>query len=102
MLPKSNRFPFRGNFPKTVLHTPLFTIRYEKTGESLRGAVVVSKKVSKKATERNTLRRIFSESFNQYTQSPYSVVFFVKKGALESEKEALKKNIDSMLHSLLK
>lgn len=102
MLPKINRFAFRGAFPKKIVHTPLVTIRYEKNQTQLQGAVVVSKKVSKKATDRNRLRRVISNALYEYKNMPYSIVIFVKKGALIEEKKAFQEYMNKMFSSLLK
>ena len=97
MLPRKNRYVFNGAFPKKVVHTPFLTIRYAKSEGDLHAAIVVSKK----ATERNRMKRLLSESLHKHKQSNYSVVLFVKKLAFSTQKRELQDYVDSSLNSLL-
>ncbi len=101
MLPRKNRYVFGGAFPKKIVHTPFLTIRYAKSEGALHAAIVVSKKTSKKATERNRMKRLLSESLHKHKQSNYSVVLFVKKLAFSTQKRELQDYVDSSLNSLL-
>ena len=66
MLPSTHRLP--KEVVSDVLRfgarkdTGEFTLRYKKTSDSPRFAIVVSTKVDKRATQRNRIRRIISES----------------------------------------
>lgn len=77
------------------------TIRYEGINGELKGAVVISKKASKKATDRNRMKRILSEQLGQHKSLPYSIVLFVKKEAFLSEEEIVKSTLGEMLNSLV-
>ena|SRR3989344_4713061 len=101
MLPRKNRFLFRGVFPKRVTHTPYMTIRFEKGEEMLKGAIVVSRKASKKATDRNRMKRILSDSLARYKDAPYSVVLFIRKNAFLCEEKELQSALRATLDSLL-
>lgn len=101
MLPKENRFSFKGTVPKRVIHTPYMTIRYEKIESPLKAAIVISKKASKKATDRNRMKRVLSNNLSQYKASRYSIVLFLKKNAFLSEKSEFEKSTSETLHSLL-
>lgn len=75
--------------------TPLFNIRYLKNNqESPRFAVVVSAKVSKKATQRNKIRRqlleIIREGLPGFNNN-YDYIIKVKKPLLEKDYSQIKK-----------
>lgn len=101
MLPRENRFLFRGTFPKRVTHTPYMTVRFEKGEGMLKAAIVVSKKANKKATDRNRMKRILSDGLADYKNAPYSVVLFVRKNAFLCEEKELKNALRVTLDSLL-
>lgn len=64
MLPKKNRLNLKiskaGDF-KVVGKSDEFTVKY-KAGEKIKGAVVISKSVAKKAVDRNRTKRIILEA----------------------------------------
>ncbi len=101
MLPRANRFSFKGSVPKRVIQTPFITIRYQKIESDLKGAIVISKKASKKATDRNRMKRILSEKLFHHKNAPYSIVLFVKKNAFIAPRPELDKSITETLNSLL-
>lgn len=101
MLPRVNRFSFKEPVPNRVIQTPYVTVRYQKVDSPLRAAIVVSKKASKKATDRNRMKRILSEKLSHHKDSTYSIVLFVKKNAFLSEKDEFEKSITETLNSLL-
>lgn len=58
MLAKINRFSFKKGIPRKIYSTPLFVIRYDKNElNKLECAVVIGKKVDKKAVVRNKIKR---------------------------------------------
>jgi len=87
MLPKKNRYSFRGPLPKKVLNFQSFTVRFEKNDEGLKVAVVVSKRVDKRATVRNKIKRRLLDSIrgNIKLEEPLNLIFYVKKNILNSE-----------------
>jgi ribonuclease P protein component len=99
MLPKKNRFSFKNDLPKNVFHSQSFTIRYDHGRDSLKVAVVVSKKVDKRATVRNKIKRGLIDIVQKTLakNETLNLIFYVKKGALTSSDlnqevtEALKK-----------
>lgn len=59
------------------IHHPLFTLVYTPH-EEFHGAVVVGKKVSKKAVERNKIRRrVYSALYTQYKEQNLHGVFII-------------------------
>lgn len=86
MLPRKNRFSFKGSLPKKVFRSQSFSVRYEKNGAGLRVAVVVSKKVDKRATVRNKIKRKILDIVRKQIEikTPFDLVFYLKKQAIES------------------
>ena len=87
MFSKKYRFSFRNQLPKHVLNSPSFTVRYGKNNEGLRVAVVVSKKIDKRATVRNKIKRRILDSIrkNIKAEEPFDLIFYVKKNILNSK-----------------
>ncbi|OGH18385.1 MAG: ribonuclease P protein component [Candidatus Levybacteria bacterium RIFCSPHIGHO2_01_FULL_40_15b] len=86
MLAKKNRFSFRDSLPKNVFHSPSFTARYGKNVGELQVAVVVSKRVDKRATVRNKIKRKILNSIQKRldTKESLDLIFYVKKNILNS------------------
>ena len=97
MFAKKNRYLFKGALPKQSVNFPFFSVRYSKNSGELKVAVVVSKKVDTLATARNKIkRRILSLIQKNISQNePFSLIFYVKKGILDS------KNIESDVKALV-
>lgn len=87
MFAKKNRFSFRGSLPKNVFHSLSFTVRYGKNDEGLRVAVVVSKRVDKRATVRNKIKRRILDSIREKVRMEelLDLIFYVKKNVMSSE-----------------
>jgi ribonuclease P protein component len=90
MLPKKNRFQFRERLPKQTLNSQSFSIRYDKNEKELKVAVVVSKKVDKRAVIRNRIKRVIIEAvrLNLPKESNLTIIFYAKKEAVANEKLA--------------
>src|SRR5687767_3278827 len=107
MLPKGNRLPLR--FTRSTheaqaktIHSPLFTISYSRSSENqpTRFAFIISKKISKSAVERNTLKRKLAASIYSLlpTISPgFDVIIYIKKTLLEKNSEAIKEQLKNTL-----
>lgn len=82
MFEKEKRFSFRQGLPKKVISTPYFTLRFgSKKSETGTNAVVVSKKVSKKAVIRNKIKRKFLSVLKENLgekQELYDIVIYVR------------------------
>ncbi len=93
MFSKSHRFSFKKSVPKNYYQTPLFVIRYDKnTAESLRCAVVVGKKVDKRAVVRNKIKRQTVETIKKLVPVGTNavIVIYAKKSILEADNEQRK------------
>jgi ribonuclease P protein component len=105
MLPKKNKIQslFFKTFSRKgqVVHTPLFSLRFIKHKyDDFRAAVIVSKKVSRKAVERNLLKRRFFSIISQNKelfQKDTSYIFTVKKEGSMADMKQIKDTITSLL-----
>ncbi len=98
MLSKRFRYSFKEDLPKKIINSRSFSVRYEKNDlDRLQAAVVVSKRVDKRATVRNKVKRKILEIVRGKTNlnTPLSLIFYIKKQALESDN--LEKEVESVL-----
>lgn len=87
MFPKKNRiqsFFFKILSRGRIYHTPFFSVNVLKNKEDInyRVSVVISKKVTKKAVERNLLKRRFLsvvQNNKNLLKQGFSYVFYLKK-----------------------
>ncbi len=104
MLKKEQRFSFKDELPKKIISSPLFVLRYQKKNISkFKCAVVVSKRVDKKAVVRNRLKRVFFsilENIEKERAMPFNMVFFLKKQVLSKDHEYIKREIEKILIKL--
>ncbi len=84
MLRKKNRYSFRKGVPKNIFATPFFVLRYQETNTPVVScAVVVGKKVDKRAVFRNKIRRQVVEEVRKLLQDldqKFEIVLYIKKG----------------------
>lgn len=87
-----------------LYHTPFFAVRVvfrgTDCGEQSRFSIVVSRKTSPKAVDRNRIKRRISavlREFAKKTKPCFLGVFYLKKAALDASSEELKKSISSAL-----
>lgn len=100
MLPKSHRFSFKKGAPKRIYPTSLFVIRYNNKEENgLKLAVVVGKKVDKKAVVRNKIKRRIISILKELipVDTNVDMVIFAKKGILDKQNEEIAKELKSAL-----
>lgn len=103
MLRKKNRYSFRKGVPKNIFATPFFVLRYQESNMPMVScAVVVGKKVDKRAVLRNRIRRqvvVEVKKLLLNLDQKFEIVIYVKKNmsTLESEQmnEELKKAFTS-------
>jgi len=100
MFPKKNRFNFKSDLPKRIIHSDSFTLRYGKNVGGVRVAVVVSKRVDKRAVVRNKIKRRMLSSIKKFvdTSEPLNLIFYVKKNVLNSED--LEKEIQQVINNI--
>lgn len=71
-----------------VFHSPLFTLRVIKTDSSGKLAAIVSKKVAKKAVDRNKARRWIYAAVRAVAAKslpPYHIALFAKEGIFRTD-----------------
>lgn len=87
MFARAHRFSFKRGAPRNFYNTSLFILRYDRNVNSnLECAVVVGKKVDKKAVVRNRIKRQLVAQIKSLvpTTTPYRVVIIAKKPILEA------------------
>jgi ribonuclease P protein component len=88
MFAKSHRFSFKKGAPRSYYQAPLFVLRYDKNQiGSLRCAVVVGKKVDKRAVVRNKIKRQVLELIRELlsVDTKATIAVYAKKPILEAE-----------------
>lgn len=104
MFEKEKRFSFKQGLPRKVISTPYFTLRFgSKKSETGTNAVVVSKKVSKKAVIRNKFKRrflsILKENLNKRHEE-YDIVIYVRPMPEDLDENAYKKVLIESLEKI--
>ncbi len=92
MLPRKHRFSFKRGVPRRIYSTPFFVIRYDGSdGYGLHVAVVVGKKVDKRAVFRNRYKRQIVEATKTLLRKEQNinVVIFAKKQIVQVQREDL-------------
>lgn len=97
MFEKEKRFSFKQGLPRKVISTPYFSLRYgPKKSDLGTNAVVVSKKVSKKAVVRNKIKRkilaILKENLGE-KQDEVDLVIYVRPLPESLEDSVLEKSL---------
>ena len=90
MFAQRNRFSFKKGAPRKVFSTPLFILRYDiKEENRLECAVVVGKKVDKRAVVRNKVKRQLVKQIKEMVElvSPFKLVIIAKKQILDASTE---------------
>lgn len=86
------------------ISSPLFNLKFLPNDLKLvRFAIVISKKISKKAVDRNNLRRKVRPQLQELIKTQaiatgYDLVFYAKIPALKALKESREKTIRYLLH----
>ena len=108
MLPRRNRVrsgEFKELMGGKTLSTPYFLLKYKAILETspTKYAVVVSSKISKRAVERNKIRRrLYSILSKNFPSKGLVGAFFVKKEALKATFKELEKEVGNALAGLSK
>ena len=91
MFSRQNRYSFRKGLPKRTLSTPFFVVKYDKSNDKmLHGAVVVGKKVDKRAVVRNKIKRQIVSSLKDLLDGSYlDVVVIARKPILGKTQEEI-------------
>lgn len=112
MFPKKNKLSrndftgtsFTGtSFTGTKIHTPLFTLIYNSNPNSeLKIGIIASKKISKKAVDRNTLKRKLYSTLEKVINktTPLKLLFIVKPQIKLAKPEDILKTLSKSLTNL--
>lgn len=103
MLAKKHRYTFRKGIPGRSYSSSNFRIAYNiRNSEGLNLAVVVSKKVDKRAVERNRIKRMITAIIEQLVskQTSADLVFFIRKSILNAEKDQIYNEIQLALKQI--
>ncbi|MGE5041678.1 MAG: ribonuclease P protein component [Candidatus Levyibacteriota bacterium] len=99
MFKKSSRYSFGKGVPRQKSVTPFYVLRFQKS-EDPTYAVVVGKKVSKKATQRNKVKRMFISCLQEELKkipNSYDLVFFLRLSYQEYQKSAIMDELSRLL-----
>ncbi len=100
MFKKEDRFSFRHGLPKQKKITPLFIVRFQKVETEPKYAVVVGKKVSKKAVLRNKTKRVFTQALKEVLEknkNEYDLLFFLRLSFHEYQKSGIMVELEKIL-----
>lgn len=104
MFEKEKRFSFKQGLPKKVISTPYFSLRFGLTkSDTGTVAVVVSKKVSKKAVIRNKIKRKFISVLKENLkekQELYDIVIYVRPTPENVQDNIIEKLIKESLEKI--
>ncbi len=105
MLPKQNRLNLRKEFfslkkDGKMINSETFGLLFAK-GESSKFNFIVSTKISKKAVERNLVKRRLREIVRQMPKPPQvNGVFLCKKSILNKTYQELKKEVENVFNKI--
>lgn len=102
MFKREHRFSFKTGTPKKKIVTPMFIVRYQESSAP-KLAVVVGKRVSKKAVQRNRVKRIFTESLREELskgKNNNDLVFFLRLPFSEYQKSAIINELQNLFNKL--
>ncbi len=110
MLKKVNRVSKRSEFGdfkvdgKMVLSSPCFSvIVLDKHDDQLKFGAIISKKISKRAVDRNKIKRRLMEVLGKKLGNfrvGFRILFLIKKAALDTSVEDFGKEIDKLVNKL--
>ena len=109
MLPRVNRLTLKSDFQKVLkaknfLHSKYFALSsVQDNNKSPQLGIIVSNKVSKKATERNRIKRIIREAARNYINNwscGLKVVVLTKTSASTIESKILTADIENVFKKL--
>ncbi|MBU1131483.1 ribonuclease P protein component [Patescibacteria group bacterium] len=109
MLPKVNRLTKESDFKKIArgakpTHSKFFILKkLPSTEKDTKFGIVISAKISKKATIRNKIRRQAGEIIRKNlsnTNTGYNTMIVVKNSILDKDFEEIKKDLESLLQKV--
>lgn len=103
MFAKRHRFSFKNGALKYFIQTPFFIVKYDNKAENgLECAVIVGKKVDKRATVRNKIKRNFVALIKEFVVDSRNLrlVVYAKKSVKEDNIETANKDLLETLKKL--
>ncbi len=101
MFKREHRFSFRKGIPNKAIHSKSFVLRYGENDEFLKVAVVVGKKVDKRAVRRNSVKRGIVRILESLldTNAKNTILVFAKKQIAETDNESLRQELKQTLEN---
>ena len=106
MLKRENRIRLRKEFAEIknkgkILYSPLFGfLTYKENDDQKKFGFIVSKKISKKAVDRNKIRRILSEVVRENLEkfeNGTRIIFLTKKEILGKKMKEIEKEVEKFM-----
>lgn len=101
MFKRQNRLPRGIGFYNSFFSTPFFVLKFKKNGLTVnRFGIVVSKKIDKRAVERNKIKRMFRKTLmdlNKEMASGHDILFIVGPGIINKTAEQVNFAIKGVL-----
>ncbi len=82
MFKKSARFSFKKGVPAKSTNSAFFNLRFRENNNGLKCAFIIGRKVDKRSTVRNKIKRRFSEALKKILGEKtinFDLVFYLKK-----------------------
>lgn len=98
MLTKQHRYSFRNGVPRKSVQSPYCILRYDHA-EVFTFGIVVSKKISSRAVDRNRLKRMYRSILAEIVKKnkiSFALVFYVRKKSLFATKEELREHLEQI------
>lgn len=105
MFARRNRFSFKKGVPRKIFSTPFFVIRHEKSvDKTFRCAVVVGKKVDKRAVVRNRIKRHIVATVKELLahDTEMTIVIYAKKPIAELATESIEEEFKKAIQTIQK
>jgi ribonuclease P protein component len=103
MFAKKQRYSFKRGIPGKVFSTPYFVIRYEVKDDAMfQCAVVVGKKVDKKAVGRNKIKRIVVQNIKDLVpeNTKSNLILYARNKINELTEEKIKEELQKAFKTI--
>lgn len=103
MFARVNRFSFKNGVPGKILQSPFFVVRFDNnTSDNFECAVIVGKKVDKRAVVRNRIKRQVVAILQELvpTTSLVRMILYAKKGIISASPEEIREEIKKALEKV--
>lgn len=103
MFAKKQRYSFKNGIPRKVFGTPYFVIRYEVNDNAMfQCAVVVGKKVDKKAVGRNKIKRIIVKNIKdlKLQNTGANLILYARNKITELTEEKIREELQKAFKTI--